>query len=78
MAGSAIAASARVEVGADALLGDWSYVSDADTGLGAPVPIRIGAGARLGAHATVGPGGRVPDGAVVGSYALVRAPRSPA
>jgi acetyltransferase-like isoleucine patch superfamily enzyme len=75
---AALVGTTRVEVGPDALLGDWSFVGDADTGLGPPAPVRIGAGARLGAHATVGPGVQLADGAVVGSYALVRAPRSPA
>ena len=81
-----LAAVAGVDVGADALIGDWAVVVDAGPGFDdvaspareqplRPAPVRIGAGARLGAHAAVGPGARVPDGAVVGSYALVRAPR---
>jgi acetyltransferase-like isoleucine patch superfamily enzyme len=75
---AAVVASKRIEIGADALLGDWSFIGDGDSGLGPPAPVRIGAGARLGAHATVGPGVQMADGAVVGSYALVRAPRNPA
>jgi acetyltransferase-like isoleucine patch superfamily enzyme len=81
-----LAAVAGLQVGDDALVGDWVFVVDADPGTAdvetpvrgqplRPAPVRIGAGARLGAHATVTAGAQVPDGAVVGSYALVRAPR---
>jgi acetyltransferase-like isoleucine patch superfamily enzyme len=83
-------AVAAVEVGADALLGDWTLVVDADPGFddverpsrGQPLrveaPVRVGDGARVGAHATLTAGARVGDGAVVGSYALVRGPVAPA
>jgi acetyltransferase-like isoleucine patch superfamily enzyme len=78
-----LAAVAGVEVGDDAVIGDWVFVVDADPGIEdveapvraqplGPSPVRIGAGARVGAHATVTAGADVGDGAVVGSYALVR------
>ena len=84
---SAIVALDRVSVGAEATLGDWAIVSDAqDPRPGADVetplreqpvaarPVRIGARARVGAHAALGAGATVADGEAVGSYAVVPTP----
>jgi UDP-3-O-[3-hydroxymyristoyl] glucosamine N-acyltransferase len=73
---AAVHAVERVEIGADAVLGDWALVTDE------PEPsvttagrrVVIGPGARIAAHATVRGGARVGAGAAVGSYALVRGP----
>ena len=78
-----IAAVERIEVGDDAVLGDWSVLADADPGFDdverptraqplRPGAVRVGAGARIAAHATLLAGARVGEGALVGSYALVR------
>jgi acetyltransferase-like isoleucine patch superfamily enzyme len=80
-----IVAMERVTVGEGAALGDWAIVSDAEeprpgadveTPLRAqPVvtrPVRIGAGARVGAHAALSAGATVADGEALGSY--TRAP----
>ncbi len=78
-----IAGVERIEVGEDALIGDWCLLADADPGYEdaerpareQPVrtaAVRVGAGARVAAHATLLAGAQVGDGALVGSYALVR------
>ncbi|MEA2283749.1 MAG: hypothetical protein QOK21_4356 [Solirubrobacteraceae bacterium] len=78
-----IAAVEHIEVGADAVIGDWCLLADADPGFedverparGQPLrsaAVRVGAGARVAAHATLLAGAQVGDGALVGSYALVR------
>jgi acetyltransferase-like isoleucine patch superfamily enzyme len=77
-----VVAVEHVEIAEDAVLGDWTLVVDADPGHEdperparlqplQPAPVRVGAGARVAAHATLLAGARVGDGAVVGSYALV-------
>ncbi len=78
-----VAATTSIEIGAGCALGDFVYVSDSDPGtadVDTPVrlqplrraPVWIGDGARLGAHSAILAGARVGDGAVVGSYAVVR------
>jgi UDP-3-O-[3-hydroxymyristoyl] glucosamine N-acyltransferase len=77
-----LAATAGIEIGEGCLIGDYVLVADADPGFAdaeTPVrlqplrtaPIRVGDGARIGAHAAVLAGAQVADGAVVGSYAVV-------
>jgi carbonic anhydrase/acetyltransferase-like protein (isoleucine patch superfamily) len=78
-----VAAVEYIEIGEDALIGDWCLLADADPGYedverptrGQPLrtaAVRVGAGARIAAHATLLAGAQVGDGALVGSYALVR------
>jgi acetyltransferase-like isoleucine patch superfamily enzyme len=78
-----LAATAGVEIGAGCSIGDLVLFADADPGIEdveTPVrlqplrttPIRIGDCVRIGAHAAILAGARVQDGAVVGSYAVVR------
>jgi len=75
-----VVALESVTLGRDAVLGDWALACDAGpawTDPEAPVrsqplrrrPLRIGDGARVGAHAAVL--ADVPDGAVIASYAVV-------
>ena len=86
---SVIVALSSVTVGAGATVGEWAVLSDAEPcGADAeaplraqplrPEPITVGDGARIGAHAALRPGARVAPGAVVGSYAVVPTPPSPA
>ena len=75
-----VVALESVTLGRDAVLGDWALACDAGPAWAdaeTPVrsqplrrrPLRIGDGARVGAHAAVL--ADVPDGAVVASYAVV-------
>src|SRR4051794_16905727 len=77
-----LAATAGIEIGEGCVVGDYVLFADAGPSLDdveTPVrlqplrtaPIRVGDGARIGAHAAVLPGAQVDDGAVVGSYAVV-------
>jgi UDP-3-O-[3-hydroxymyristoyl] glucosamine N-acyltransferase len=81
--GVTLAATGGIEIGADCRLGDHVIVVDADPSFAdveTPVrlqplrvaSIRIGDGARIGAHAAILAGARVGERAVVGSYAVVR------
>ena len=78
-----LAAMAGIDIGADCLIGDYVLLTDSDPGFAdietpmrlqplRTAPIRIGDGARIGAHAAIMAGARIGDGAVVGSYAIVR------
>jgi acetyltransferase-like isoleucine patch superfamily enzyme len=66
------------------VIGDWAMVTDAEPGIAdveTPVraqpvgvrPVRIGEGARIGAHAALLAGAQVDAGGVVGSYAVLSA-----
>jgi acetyltransferase-like isoleucine patch superfamily enzyme len=79
-----LAATAGIEIGADCRIGDLVLLADADPGIAdveTPVrlqplrtaPIRVGDGARIGAHAAILAGAAIADRGVVGSYAVVRA-----
>jgi carbonic anhydrase/acetyltransferase-like protein (isoleucine patch superfamily) len=81
--GVTLAATGGIEIGARSLLGDHVLVVDADptfADVETPVrlqrlqvaPVRIGAGARIGAHAALLAGAQVGERAVIGSYAVVR------
>jgi acetyltransferase-like isoleucine patch superfamily enzyme len=84
-----VVALAGVRVGAESVVGDWAMITDAEQRADdvetpirgqpvAPLPVTIGDGARIGAHAAVLAGATVADRAAVGSYAVVAAPvRSP-
>ncbi len=86
---SVIVALSRVTVGAGAQVGEWAVLSDAEPS-GAdvetpvrlqplrPLPIEVGDGARIGAHAALGAGARLAAGEAVGSYAVVPTGPSPA
>ena len=80
-----IVALASVGVGADAVVGEWAVLSDAEPAVAdvetpirhqplSPRSVEVGAGARIGAHAAIGAGARIAAGAVVGSYAVVPTP----
>ena len=82
---SVIVALAGVAIGAQAVVGDWAMVTDAEQtapDVEAPIreqpvvprEVRIGAGARIGAHAAILAGARVADREAVASYAVVAAP----
>jgi acetyltransferase-like isoleucine patch superfamily enzyme len=86
---SVIVALAGVQLGEDAVLGDWAVLADAGPApreVERPLrlqpldarPIAIGDGARIGAHAVLGAGATVRAGEAVGSYAVVGAPLTPA
>ena len=77
-----IVAHERVELGAGCVVGEWALVCDAEPTYADPerptrlqpvrvAAVRIGDGARLGAHATVHAGANVRPATVVGSYAAV-------
>jgi acetyltransferase-like isoleucine patch superfamily enzyme len=85
---SVIVALAGITVGDDAVIGEWAVLSDAfpdAPDVERPVrqqplvalPIDVGAGARIGAHAALGAGARIAPGAAVGSYAVVPTPAAP-
>ena len=78
-----LAATAGIAIGASCAIGDYVVVTDSDPGTAdveTPLrlqplrraAVRVGDGARLGAHAAVLAGALVGDGTVVGSYAVVR------
>lgn len=86
---SVIVALSRVTVGAGATVGEWAVLSDAEPSAAdvetpvrlqplRPLPIEVGEGARIGAHAALGAGARVAPGGAVGSYAVVPTGPSPA
>jgi len=77
-----LASTAGIEIGSGCSIGDYVLFADSDLGFDdveTPVrlqplrmaPIRVGDGARIGAHAAVLAGAQVANGAVVGSYAVV-------
>jgi acetyltransferase-like isoleucine patch superfamily enzyme len=77
-----LAATAGIEIGSGCSIGDYVLLTDSDPSFDdveTPVrlqplrtaPIRVGDGARIGAHAAVLAGAQVANGAVVGSYAVV-------
>jgi acetyltransferase-like isoleucine patch superfamily enzyme len=81
-----LAATAGIEIGAGCRVGDFVLFTDSDPtfdDVETPVrlqplrtaPIRVGDGARIGAHAAVLAGAHIEDGQVVGSYAVVTAGR---
>jgi acetyltransferase-like isoleucine patch superfamily enzyme len=76
-----IRATVSVEVGDGAVIGPWALVDDTAPGWADPeapvrlqpphrAPVRIGERARLGPHAAVLAGARVPPGAEVAPYAV--------
>jgi acetyltransferase-like isoleucine patch superfamily enzyme len=78
-----LAATAGIEIGSGCSIGDYVLLTDSDPSFDdveTPVrlqplrtaPIRVGDGARIGAHAAVLAGAQVADGAVIGSYVVVR------
>jgi acetyltransferase-like isoleucine patch superfamily enzyme len=78
-----LAAAAGIEIGSGCSIGDYVLFADAEPSFDdveapirlqplRPAPIRVGDGARIGAHAALLAGAQVADGAVVGSYAVVR------
>jgi acetyltransferase-like isoleucine patch superfamily enzyme len=82
-----IVAECGIDVGAEAVVGGWAAVLDAEPTWDDPVvptraqprraaPVTIGDGAVIGPHAAVGPGVTVPVGAVVEPYAVLATPRS--
>jgi acetyltransferase-like isoleucine patch superfamily enzyme len=83
---SLLAALAGIDVGADCTVGEWAIIADHEPTYEDPErptrlqplraePIRLGDGARVGAHAALRPGATIAPGAVVGSYET-RAPVS--
>ena len=76
-----IDASERIEIGENAMIGPFCYITDHDHGhaSGAPIkqqplqgrPVRIGRDAWLGAHVLVLKGVTIEDGAVIGAGAMV-------
>jgi acetyltransferase-like isoleucine patch superfamily enzyme len=84
-----LVAAAGIDIGTGCSVGDYVLFADADArydDVETPVrlqpprtaPIRVGDGARIGAHAAVLAGARIGDGAVVGSYAVVTPARAAA
>jgi acetyltransferase-like isoleucine patch superfamily enzyme len=82
---SVIVALSEVRIGAGAVIGEWAVLSDVEPAGDdvevpvrlqplRPLPITVGDGARIGAHAALGAGARIAPGAVVGSYAVVPTP----
>jgi acetyltransferase-like isoleucine patch superfamily enzyme len=78
-----LAATAGIEIGSGCSIGDYVLFADSDPGfedVETPVrlqplrtaPIRVGDGARIGAHAAVLAGAQIGDRAIVGSYGIVR------
>jgi acetyltransferase-like isoleucine patch superfamily enzyme len=77
-----IVAHERVELGAGCVIGEWALVCDAEPTYADPErptrlqpirisAVRVGEGARVGAHATIHAGAKVRPAALVGSYASV-------
>ncbi len=75
-----------IDVGADCVVGEWALIADAEPTYADPerptrlqplrvAPVRMGDGARLGAHAKLLAGVELPAGSVVASYDT-RAPLS--
>jgi acetyltransferase-like isoleucine patch superfamily enzyme len=82
-----VTALAGVEIGEEAVVGDWAVVADAGPSWDDPdsplrhqplrrAPVTIGAGAVLGPHAVVGPGATIAAGERIEPYAVVPAPAS--
>ena len=74
--GTMIDASERVEIGANAMLGPFCYITDHDHVIGSAddlvsKPTRIGARCWLGAHVTVLKGVSIGDDTVVGAGSVV-------
>ena len=83
---SLLVSLAGIDVGADCSVGDWAVIADHEPTYEDPErptrlqpvraePVRLGDGARIGAHAALTAGATVPPGAVIGSYET-RAPVS--
>ena len=83
---SLLVALAGIEVGAGCRVGEWAVIADHEPTYDDPErptrlqplhaePVRLGDGARIGAHAALLAGATVAPGEVVGSYET-RAPRS--
>jgi acetyltransferase-like isoleucine patch superfamily enzyme len=81
-----LVAASGIDVGADCVVGEWAMIADAGPTYADPErptrkqplhaePVRIGDGARVGAHAKLLAGTVLAPGAVVASYDT-RAPRS--
>ena len=81
-----LVALAGIDVGAGCVVGEWATIADHEPTYDDPErptrlqplraePVRLGDGARIGAHAAVLAGAAVAPGGVVGSY-VTRAPRS--
>ncbi len=81
-----LVAASGIDVGAECVVGEWAMIADAEPTFGDPErptrlqplhaePVRIGDGARIGAHAKLLAGTVLAPGAVVASYDT-RAPRS--
>jgi acetyltransferase-like isoleucine patch superfamily enzyme len=77
---------AGIDVGADCLVGEWAMIADHEPTYEDPerptrlqplrtAAVRLGDGARIGAHAALLAGATIAPGEVVGSYET-RAPRS--
>jgi acetyltransferase-like isoleucine patch superfamily enzyme len=77
---------AGIDVGADCVIGEWAMIADHEPTYEDPerptrlqplhaAPVRLGDGARIGAHAALLAGATIAPGEVVGSYET-RAPRS--
>ena len=83
---SLLVSLAGIDVGADCSVGEWAVIADHEPTYEDPErptrlqplrvePVRLGDGARIGAHAALPAGATVPPGAVIGSYET-RAPVS--
>jgi acetyltransferase-like isoleucine patch superfamily enzyme len=81
-----LVALAGIEIGAGCVVGEWALIADHEPTYEDPErptrlqplhagKVRVGDGARIGAHASVPAGATVAPGEVVGSY-VTRAPRS--
>ena len=81
-----LVALAGIEIGAGCIVGEWALVADHEPTYEDPerptrlqplhaAKVRVGEGARIGAHASLLAGATVAPGEVVGSY-VTRAPRS--
>jgi acetyltransferase-like isoleucine patch superfamily enzyme len=77
-----IVAHERVELGAGCVIGEWALVCDAEPTYADPerptrlqpiriAAVRVGDGARVGAHATIHAGAKVRPAQVVASYSSV-------
>ena len=79
---SVVVALTGVTIGAEAVVGDWAMITDAEQTAPdvespiraqpvVPRPVHIGAGARIGAHAAILAGATVAERKAVGSYAVL-------
>ena len=76
---SVLAAQAGIDVGADAVIGDWAMIADAEPTYDDPerptrlqpvrtAPVRVGDGALIGTHAALLAGAAIGAGEVVAPY----------